>query len=62
MTLQVNAQTFDIKSSDDTPLLYVLRDEASTVRALAAGWASAARAPSISATAPCDPAAFQSAP
>ncbi|HLZ28437.1 MAG TPA: (2Fe-2S)-binding protein [Chloroflexota bacterium] len=27
MTLQVNAQTFDIKSSDDTPLLYVLRDE-----------------------------------
>ena len=27
MTIQVNAQTFDIKSSDDTPLLYVLRDE-----------------------------------
>ena len=27
MTLQVNAQTFDITSSDDTPLLYVLRDE-----------------------------------
>jgi len=27
MTIQVNAQTYDIKSSDDTPLLYVLRDE-----------------------------------
>jgi nicotinate dehydrogenase subunit A len=27
MTLQVNAQSFDITSSDDTPLLYVLRDE-----------------------------------
>ena len=27
MAIQVNAQTFDIKSSDDTPLLYVLRDE-----------------------------------
>jgi nicotinate dehydrogenase subunit A len=27
MAIQVNAQTFDIKSSPDTPLLYVLRDE-----------------------------------
>lgn len=27
MILQVNAQAYDIKSSDDTPLLYVLRDE-----------------------------------
>jgi len=27
MIIQVNAQPFDIKSSDDTPLLYVLRDE-----------------------------------
>jgi nicotinate dehydrogenase subunit A len=27
MAIQVNAQSFDIKSSPDTPLLYVLRDE-----------------------------------